>query len=83
MKQFVQLQLIGGAGTIVAVDPQYVVSAQEFDSGRGGIGTTLKLVHGEAINVQGTLAEVLAQLSAERTGLTGFLPSNTSGQTKR
>jgi hypothetical protein len=63
MKRFVQFQLIGGAGTTVAIDPQYVVQAQEFDSGRGGIGTTLKLVHGDTINVRGTLTEVLAQLN--------------------
>lgn len=52
-----------GVAAIVAVDPQYVVTAHEFDSGRGGIGTTLKLVSGEAINVRGTLAETLEALS--------------------
>ncbi|MGZ5444620.1 MAG: hypothetical protein ACXW5U_00960 [Thermoanaerobaculia bacterium] len=46
------MQLIG-AGGIVALDPRYVVQAQEFDSGRGGAGTALKL------------AEVLAQLTGE------------------
>ena len=61
MKRFVQLQLIG-AGATVAIDPQYVVQAQEFDSGRGGAGTTLKLVSGESVNVRGTLAEVLQAL---------------------
>lgn len=66
MKQFVQLQLIGGGAT-VAIDPQYVVQAQEFDSGRGGIGTTLKLVSGDSINVRGPLAEVLAQLTGAST----------------
>jgi len=62
MKRFVQLQLIGGGAT-VAVDPEHVVQAQEFDSGRGGVGTTLKLVNGDAINVRGTLAEVLETLT--------------------
>jgi hypothetical protein len=62
MKRFVQLQLIG-AGATVAVDPTYVVQAQEFDSGRGGIGTTLKLVSGESLNVRGSLAEVLQALT--------------------
>jgi hypothetical protein len=62
MKRFVHFQLIG-VGTPVAVDPQHVVQAQEFDSGRGGVGTTLKLVNGEAINVRGTLAEVLETLT--------------------
>lgn len=62
MKQFVQLQLLGGGAT-VAIDPHYVVQAQEFDSGRGGIGTALKLVNGESVNVRGTLAEVLAALA--------------------
>ena len=56
------MQLIGGGAT-VAVDPQHVVQAHEFDSGRGGIGTTLKLVNGDAINVRGTLAEVLETLT--------------------
>ena len=63
MKRFVQLQLVG-AGATVAIDPQYVVQAQEFDSGRGGVDTTLRLVSGESINVSGTLAEVLAHLTA-------------------
>lgn len=63
MKRFVQLQLIGAGG--IALDPRYVVQAQEFDSGRGGAGTALKLVHGESVNVRGTLAEVLAQLTGE------------------
>lgn len=62
MKRFVQLQVLGG-GAVVAIDPQYVVTAHEFDSGRGGIGTTLKLVSGEAVNVRGTLAEVLEALT--------------------
>ena len=62
MKRFIQLQLIG-AGATVAIDPQYVVQAQEFDSGRGGIGTTLKLVSGDSINVRGALAEVLEALT--------------------
>ncbi|HEX6096691.1 MAG TPA: hypothetical protein VF432_10240 [Thermoanaerobaculia bacterium] len=62
MKRFVQLQLIGGGAT-VAIDPQYVVQAQEFDSGRGGTGTTLKLVSGESVNVRGSLAEVLQALT--------------------
>jgi hypothetical protein len=62
MKHFVQLQLIG-VGQTVAIDPQYVVHAQEFDSGRGGVGTTLKLVSGDSINVRGALAEVLEALT--------------------
>ena len=62
MKRFVQLKLIG-AGATVAIDPQYVVQAQEFDSVRGGIGTTLKLVSGESVNVSGSLAEVLERLT--------------------
>ena len=62
MKRFVHFQLIG-VGTAVAVDPEHVVQAHEFDSGRGGIGTTLKLVNGDAINVRGTLAEVLETLT--------------------
>ena len=61
MKRFVQLQLLGGG--VVAVDPQHVVQAHEFDSGRGGIGTTLKFVNGDAVNVRGTLAEVLETLT--------------------
>jgi hypothetical protein len=65
MKRFVQFQLIGSTGTTIAIDPQYVVQAQEFDSGRGGVGTTLKLVHGETVNVRGTLADVLAQLNPD------------------
>jgi hypothetical protein len=60
MKRFVQLQLLGGG--VVAVDPQHVVQAHEFDSGRGGIGTTLRLVNGDSINVRGRLAEVLEAL---------------------
>lgn len=62
MKRFVQLQMLG-VGATVAVDPQYVVTAHEFDSGRGGIGTALKLVSGESVNVRGTLAEVLEALA--------------------
>ncbi|HEY0371020.1 MAG TPA: hypothetical protein VGD79_03420 [Thermoanaerobaculia bacterium] len=61
MKRFVMLQLLG-AGATVAIDPQYVVHAQEFDSGRGP-GVTLKLVSGDAVNVRGTLAEVLDGLT--------------------
>ena len=63
MKRFVELQLIGSAGTTIVVNPQYVVQAQEFDSGRGGAGTTLKLVNGDSVNVKGTLAEVLGKLT--------------------
>ena len=65
MKHFVQLQLIGNAGVTVAIDPHYVVQAQEFESQRGGPSTTLKLVNGESVHVRGTLAEILAQLTAE------------------
>lgn len=61
---FVLLETIGGAGVQVAVNPQHVISAQEFDSGRG-IGTTLKLVNGENLHVRGTLAEVLARVDAK------------------
>jgi hypothetical protein len=63
MKRFVQLQFLGNGG-VVAVDPQYVVQGQEFDSGRGGAGVALKLVNGENVNVRGTLAEVLASLTS-------------------
>lgn len=62
MKRFVLLDLIG-AGTTVAIDPQYVVQAWAFDSGRGGMGTTLKLINGDTVNVRGTLAEVLEALT--------------------
>lgn len=63
MTRFVLLQTIGGTAT-VAVNPEFVVQAQEFDSGRGGVGTTLRLVNGDVVNVKGTLAEVLEKLRA-------------------
>ncbi|HEX7809856.1 MAG TPA: hypothetical protein VF608_14065 [Thermoanaerobaculia bacterium] len=62
---FVQLQTLGGT-SIVAVNPEHVVQAQEFDSGRGGIGTTLKLVNGDTVNVRGTLADTLEKLGANQ-----------------
>ncbi|HYC90715.1 MAG TPA: hypothetical protein VEO54_15975 [Thermoanaerobaculia bacterium] len=65
MKRFVQLTLIGAAGTVIAINPQYVVQAQEYNAGQAGPHTTLKLVSGESVHVRGTLAEVLAQLTAE------------------
>ncbi len=64
MNSFVTLELIG-SGAAVVVNPSHVVSAQEFDSGRGGIGTTLKMVSGDAINVRGALQDVLAKLTAQ------------------
>jgi hypothetical protein len=64
MKSFVTLELLGtGAAVPVAVNADHVVSAQSFDSGRGGIGTTLKMVSGDAINVRGSLQDVLAKLT--------------------
>jgi hypothetical protein len=65
MKRFVELIVIGNAQTVVAIDPQYVVQANEFDSGLGGIGVQLKLVNGDTVNVRGTLKDVLAKLTAE------------------
>lgn len=62
---FVMLETIGGVGVQVAVNPNHVVTAQEFDSGRGGVGTTLKFVNGDNLHVRGTLADVLAQLAAK------------------
>ncbi|MGN6182985.1 MAG: hypothetical protein ACTHQM_04955 [Thermoanaerobaculia bacterium] len=64
MTRFVQLQTL--SSTIVAVNPEHVALAQEFDSGRGGIGTTLKLVNGDTLNVRGTLAETLEKLGANQ-----------------
>ncbi len=63
MTRFVQLQSIGGT-SIVALNPEHVMQAQEFDSGRGGIGTAVKLVNGDTVNVRGTHAEVLEKLAA-------------------
>jgi uncharacterized protein YlzI (FlbEa/FlbD family) len=63
MNPFVQLTLIGNAGTVVAINPRHVVQAQEFTSGPAGPQTTLKLVNGDTVHVRGTLAEVLAQLT--------------------
>jgi hypothetical protein len=66
MKSFVTLELLGtGAAVRVVVNADHVVSAQEFDSGRGGIGTALKLINGDAVNVRGSLQDVLAKLMAE------------------
>jgi hypothetical protein len=62
MNRFVQLTLIGNAGTIVAINPDHVVSAQEF-AGNQGAQTTIKLVNGDTLHVRGTLADVLAQLT--------------------
>jgi hypothetical protein len=64
MSRFVQLQTLGGTST-VAVNADHVVQAQEFDSGRGGIGTALKLVNGDTVNVRGSLAEVLEKLAQQ------------------
>ena len=64
MNSFVTLELIG-SGAAVVVNPAHVVSAQEFDSGRGGIGTTLKMVSGDAINVRGALQDVLTKLATQ------------------
>ncbi|HEX2833990.1 MAG TPA: hypothetical protein VHW00_13345 [Thermoanaerobaculia bacterium] len=64
MTRFVQLQTLGGT-TLVAVNPEHVAQASEFDSGRG-IGTTLKLVNGDTVNVRGTLAEILEKLGASQ-----------------
>ncbi len=63
MARFVLLTLIGSNATI-AVNPEHVTHAQQFDSGRGGIGTTLKLLSGESVHVSGTLDDVLARLRA-------------------
>lgn len=60
---FVSLELLG-SGAAVIVNPDHVASAQEFDSGRGGIGTALKMISGDAINVRGTLQDVWAKLTA-------------------
>lgn len=65
MAAFVELHLIG-SGQMVLVNPQLVILLQEFDSGRGGIGTTLKLASGESVNVKGTLTEVQAALQEPR-----------------
>jgi hypothetical protein len=62
--RFVQFQALGGTAT-VAVNAEHVVQAHEFDSGRGGIGTTLKLVNGDTLNVQGSLAQTLEKLEAK------------------
>lgn len=59
---FVTLEQLG-SGAPVAISPAHVASAQEFDSGRGGIGTALKLVSGDTINVRGPLQDVLAKLT--------------------
>jgi len=64
MRPFVELTMIGAAGTVVAINPQYVVHAQEYNAGQGP-HTTLKLVNGDSVHVRGTLAEVLAQLTAQ------------------
>lgn len=61
---FVSLEQLG-SGAPVAVSPAHVASAQEFDSGRGGIGTALKMASGDTINVRGPLQDVLAKLTAE------------------
>jgi hypothetical protein len=60
MNAFVILELLG-SGAPVGVNPAMVVSAQQFDSGRG-IGTTLKLANGDSLNLQGTLNDILAKL---------------------
>ena len=65
MKNFVELTLIGAAATVVVINPQYVVQAQEYNSGQHGPHTTLKLTNGDTVHVRGTLSEVLAQLTAE------------------
>ncbi len=68
MNNFLILELLG-SGAPVAVNPALVVSAQQFDSGRGGIGTALKLANGDSLNVQGSLIDVIARLrAAEATG---------------
>lgn len=68
MNTFVILELLG-SGAQVALNPAMVVSAQQFDSGRGGIGTTLKMANGDSLNVQGTLNDILAKLrSGEGAG---------------
>jgi len=66
MKSFVTLELLGtGAAVRVVVNADHVVSAQEFDSGRGGIGTTLKMISGDAVNVRGSLQDIMAKLTAQ------------------
>ena len=66
MKSFVLLELLGtGAAVSVLVNADHVVSAQSFDSGRGGIGTTLKMINGDAVNVRGSLQDVLAKLTEQ------------------
>jgi hypothetical protein len=65
MKSFVTLELLGtGAAVRVVVNADHVVSALEFDSGRGGIGTTLKMISGDAVNVRGSLQDTMAKLTA-------------------
>lgn len=61
MVRFVRLTLLNGA--TVAVNPDHVTQAVEFDSGRG-IQTTLKLTTGD-VHVKGTLDEVLALLEKD------------------
>lgn len=64
MAAFVELHLIG-SGQVVFVNPEQVTFLQEFDSGRGGIGTTLKFTSGDTVNVKGTVSEVLATLQRQ------------------
>jgi uncharacterized protein YlzI (FlbEa/FlbD family) len=65
MKHFVELTLIGAAATVVAINPQYVVQAQEYSAGQNGPHTTLKLTNGDTVHVRGTLSEVLAKLTSQ------------------
>jgi hypothetical protein len=60
MVRFVRLTLLNGA--TVAINPEHVTQAVEFDSGRG-VTTTLKLTTGD-VHVKGTLDEVLQLLQA-------------------
>jgi hypothetical protein len=52
MNTFVILELLG-SGAPVALNPAMVVSAQQFDSGRGGISTTLKMASGDPLKRAG------------------------------
>lgn len=65
MAAFVELHLVG-SGQIVLVNPELVMLLQEFDSGRGGIGTTVKLASGDTVNVKGAVTEVQAALQAAK-----------------
>ena len=56
-----------GADIIVAINPDHVVTAQEFDGGERGIGTILRLPSEKTVNVQGSLRETLGRLRASQT----------------